>query len=63
MRSALVLSLVCLVSGGCAAIPEISHQPQYHNPFPQLHRVAILPFFNLSAEPTVSQQYPRNRFL
>jgi len=55
MRCACILSLVFLASGGCAAIPEISHQPQFHNPFPQLHRVAILPFFNLSAEPTVNQ--------
>lgn len=35
---------------GCSAIPDIRHQPQYHNPFPQLHRVAILPFFNLSED-------------
>ncbi len=44
-----------LLSGGCAAIPEVKHQPQYHNPFPQLHRVAILPFFNLSSDPTINQ--------
>jgi hypothetical protein len=31
------------------------HQPQVHNPFPQLSRVAVLPFYNLSAEPTVDQ--------
>ncbi len=49
--------LLCLglLSGGCAAIPTVKHQPQYHNPFPQLHRVAILPFFNLSSDPTVNQ--------
>ncbi len=40
---------------GCAAIPEVRHQPQLHNPFPQLHRVAILPFFNLSTDPTINQ--------
>ena len=55
MRFGLLLSLVCLLCGGCAAIPEVTRVPQYHNPFPQLHRVAILPFYNLSAEPTVSQ--------
>src|SRR5262245_1667332 len=27
--------------------------PEHHNPFPQLHRVAVLPFYNQSAEPTV----------
>ncbi|MFW6169133.1 MAG: hypothetical protein ACODAD_01500 [Planctomycetota bacterium] len=40
---------------GCAPLPIVKHQPQYHNPFPQLKRVAILPFFNLSSEPTVNQ--------
>ena len=42
-----------MLAGGCAAIPEKLHQPQYHNPFPQLHRVAVLPFYNQSAESTV----------
>lgn len=55
MRRVMLAILVCLLSGGCAAIPEIVQEPQYHNPFPQLHRVAILPFFNLSADPTVNQ--------
>ncbi len=50
-----VLLLICLLASGCAAIPAVKHQPQFHNPFPQLHRVAILPFFNLSSEPTVDQ--------
>lgn len=49
--------LLCVpfVASGCAVVPVVKHQPQYHNPFPQLHRVAILPFFNLSSEPTVNQ--------
>jgi hypothetical protein len=51
--------LWCVILGycltGCSALPDISHQPRYHNPFPQLSRVAILPFYNLSAEPTVDQ--------
>jgi hypothetical protein len=55
MRRTMPVILVCLLSCGCAAIPEIAHEPQYHNPFPQLHRVAILPFYNLSADPTVNQ--------
>ena len=42
-----------LVLAGCSALPDITHQPQYHNPFPQLSRVAVLPFYNQSAEPTV----------
>lgn len=43
-----------LGSSGCNLIlPEISHQPVVHNPFPQLSKVAIVPFFNQSDEPTV----------
>ena len=50
-----ILAVALLFSGGgCAALPDIVHQPQYHNPFPQLSRVAILPFFNQSEEPTVN---------
>lgn len=50
-------SLLCLslITGGCAPLPVVKHQPQYHNPFPQLHRVAILPFYNLSSNPTINQ--------
>jgi hypothetical protein len=36
-------------------LPDKLHQPRYQNPFPQLARVAILPFFNLSDEPTLNQ--------
>jgi len=50
-----LLLLVTGSSAGCMAIPEITHQPQYHNPFPQLHRVAVLPFFNLTDNPTIDQ--------
>lgn len=42
-----------MLASGCAAIPDKFQEPLFHNPFPQLHRVAILPFFNQSAEPTV----------
>jgi hypothetical protein len=34
-------------------LPDVGHQPVVHNPFPQLSRVAVAPFFNLSDEPTV----------
>jgi hypothetical protein len=34
-------------------LPDVSHQPMVHNPFPQLSRVAVAPFFNQSDEPTV----------
>jgi hypothetical protein len=39
---------------GCRLIfPDISRQPVVHNPFPQLSRVAVAPFFNQSDEKTV----------
>src|SRR6188768_4106153 len=44
----------CLAAGGCALFPDRIVEPQFHNPFPQLHRVAVLPFYNQSAEPTVN---------
>jgi hypothetical protein len=50
-----LLAAAALVSAtGCSMIiPEIAHQPVIHNPFPQLSKVAIVPFFNQSDEPTV----------
>jgi hypothetical protein len=49
--------LVALLLGGVVGchlvLPETTHQPLVHNPFPQLSRVAVLPFFNQSEEPTV----------
>jgi hypothetical protein len=46
------ITLLCLP--GChLIIPDIGHQPVVRNPFPQLSRVAVAPFFNQSDEPTV----------
>jgi hypothetical protein len=40
--------------GGCSLIvPTKAHRPVIRNPFPQLSRVAVAPFFNQSDEPTV----------
>jgi len=44
----------CLLLSGCSLLPEIAHRPTLHNPFPQLSRVAVAPFFNLSEEPTLN---------
>src|SRR5262245_15215586 len=49
----LAAALLCAVSSGCLALPDRILEPQFHNPFPQIYRVAVLPFFNQSAEPTV----------
>ncbi len=41
-------------AGGCSLIvPTSAHRPVIRNPFPQLSRVAVAPFFNQSDEPTV----------
>ena len=49
----LVAPTLLLAVAGCQFLPKPSHQPSVHNPFPQLSKVAIAPFFNLSTEPTV----------
>ncbi len=45
--------IAAIAAGGCGLVPDVRHNPSLHNPFPQLHRVAILPFYNQSNEPTV----------
>lgn len=50
----LALASLALLASGChVVLPETAVQPVLHNPFPQLSRVAVVPFFNQSAEPTV----------
>jgi hypothetical protein len=45
--------MLAMVSGCTLLLPETSTMPVVKNPFPQLQRVAITPFLNLSDEPTV----------
>ena len=48
------LSLLMLGASGCSLVlPEISHRPLIRNPFPQLTKVAVAPFFNQSDERTL----------
>ena len=47
-----VVIFACL--SGCNFIPDIKHKPQHHNPFPQISKVAILPFRNQSQDATLS---------
>ena len=56
MRQHAVYWIAILLCTGCSAIPDVVHEPQYHNPFPQISRVAVLPFFNQSADPTIDQE-------
>lgn len=57
MCGKLLKILICLpllgLAGCSLVLPEISHKPVIRNPFPQLSRVAIAPFFNQSDESTV----------
>lgn len=57
MRGTLFLLLICgslLTQAGCSLVlPTISMQPVIRNPFPQLSKVAVAPFFNQSDEPTI----------
>ena len=52
--TAMLACMVLVGAPGCSLIfPDISHEPVVHNPFPQLNKVAVAPFFNQSNEPTV----------
>lgn len=48
-----MLAGVMLASSVGCHLWHITHQPVVHNPFPQLSKVAVAPFFNQSQEPTV----------
>jgi hypothetical protein len=61
MRLAVGAGVLILVAG-CGLVPEIAHQPMYHNPFPQLTKVAVAPFFNVSTEPTVDGRQFANAY-
>src|SRR6516164_2028683 len=55
LTAALSLGLALAGAAGCRLIiPDVSRQPSVHNPFPQLTRVAVAPFFNQSDEKTVN---------
>src|SRR3954462_12726528 len=50
----MLASMLVAGDSGCALIiPDVSHEPVIHNPFPQLSKVAVAPFFNQSDERTV----------
>ncbi len=49
-------TLACLLAvlpAGCIRLPVPYNRPSVHNPFPQLARVAVAPFFNLTTEVSV----------
>ena len=50
--AAAVVAALC-TPRAARSFPDYAYEPQHHNPFPQLSRVAVLPFNNLSDEPTL----------
>jgi len=50
---ALASALLFCAPGCHLILPEVSPQPQVHNLFPQLSRVAVAPLFNQNDEPTL----------
>ncbi|TWU42718.1 hypothetical protein [Novipirellula artificiosorum] len=52
----LFLIATSLFATGCSLVPETRHRETLHNPFPQMKRVAVLPFFNQSSEPTLDTE-------
>ncbi|MFK8110948.1 MAG: hypothetical protein AB8B91_02035 [Rubripirellula sp.] len=59
----ILTTISCLIfATGCALVPETRHRERIHNPFPQLKRVAVLPFFNQSSEPTVDGEMVAEKY-
>ena len=56
MRYWLAILILSGLGTGCAAIPDVRDKPIYHNPFPQLARVVIVPFNNQSDIPTLDMR-------
>lgn len=50
---AAIVAACWMVLAGCSLVPHRTEIPTVHNPFPQIHKVAVVPFFNLSTEPTL----------
>ena len=47
---------------GCNLCPAKLERERVHNPFPQIQRVAVLPFFNQSNEPTVDTELVAEKY-
>ena len=62
LPSALLAILFLGLAGGCSLCPESRQRDRIHNPFPQLKRVAVLPFFNQSTNPTVDTELVAEKY-
>jgi hypothetical protein len=59
---ALTVIVLLPVTVGCSLFPAARQRDRIHNPFPQLKRVAVLPFFNQSNEPTVDTELVAEKY-
>lgn len=57
-----ILLLFLLSSVGCSLYPITDQREQIHNPFPQIQRVAVLPFNNQSQNPTVDTELVAEKY-
>ncbi len=46
--------MVLLCQSGCTLFPQRLDRPEIHNPFPQLRKIAVVPFFNQSDFPRIN---------
>ncbi|MEM6687882.1 MAG: hypothetical protein AAF664_00555 [Planctomycetota bacterium] len=56
-----ILGLVSLL-GGCRYLPHPRVRERFHNPFPQLKLVAVVPFYNQSDSPTLDADAVTNAY-
>lgn len=57
-----LFAVLIAFSGGCSLFPETRQRDVIHNPFPQLKRIAVLPFFNQSSQPTVNTELVAEKY-
>ncbi|MDP1562619.1 MAG: hypothetical protein Q8M16_14675 [Pirellulaceae bacterium] len=46
--------VLLLCQSGCTLFPQRLDRPEVHNPFPQLRKIAVVPFFNQSDFPRIN---------
>jgi len=57
-----ILLLTLLAFTGCEVMPQVRYKPTLHNPFVQIHSVAIVPFENLTGNDSVNGIEFANQF-
>ncbi|MGI9472440.1 MAG: hypothetical protein ACR2NZ_12945 [Rubripirellula sp.] len=57
-----LVALIAIAFCGCAFCPEKYQREQVHNPFPQIKRIAVLPFYNQSDEPTINTEMVADQY-